>query len=112
MIGGLLDLIVEGVLGDGRMTGSQITRNLISEPHTHAKGCAGARSDFDLLVVAALDGNPGIHQRRARQLAADCFPPVDVVFATPFEIDAADEAKSPFLASILGSGITVYERAG
>jgi hypothetical protein len=29
----LLDLIVEEVLGDGRMTGSQITPNLISEPH-------------------------------------------------------------------------------
>ena len=79
---------------------------------SHAKGRAGERSDFDLLVVAALDGRAGIHQRRARQLAADCFPPVDVVFATPAEIGAADEAKSPFLASILGSGIIVYERPG
>ena len=78
---------------------------------SHAKGRAGERSDFDLLVVAALDGKAGIHQRRARQLAADCFPSVDVVFATPAEIDAADEAKSPFLASILGSGIMIYQRA-
>ena len=65
---------------------------------------------MDLLVIANLEGNPDFHQRRARQLAADCFPRVDVVFATPAEVAEAATAKSPFLLSILGSGITVYTR--
>ena len=45
---------------------------------------------------------------RARQLAVDCFPPVDVVFATTEEFESAATAKSPFLLSILEGGIIVY----
>ncbi len=77
---------------------------------SYAKGTANAGSDVDLLVVADLDGNPLFHQRMARQLAADCFPTVDIVFATPDEISAAATAKSPFLLSILGTSIIVYAR--
>jgi uncharacterized protein len=77
---------------------------------SYAKGTVHARSDVDLLVVANFDGNLELHQRRARQLAADCFPRVDVVLATPAEVAEANTARSPFLASILGSGITVYKR--
>ncbi len=40
--------------------------------------------------------------------AADCFPRVDVVFASPEDVAEAPAAKSPFLYSILGSGITLY----
>jgi hypothetical protein len=35
---------------------------------------------------------------------------VDIVLATPEEIEAAPVAASPFLLSVLGTGITVYER--
>ncbi len=77
---------------------------------SYAKGRAQLRQRCGLLVIANIGGNPGFHQRRARQLAADCFPPVDVVFATPAEVAEAATAKSPFLLSILGSGITVYTR--
>ena len=77
---------------------------------SYAKGTARPGSDVDLLVIASLAGNPHFHQRRARQLAADCFPPVDVVFATPAEVAGAATARSPFLLSILGSGITIYRR--
>jgi predicted nucleotidyltransferase len=77
---------------------------------SYAKGTVHSGSDVDLLVVADLEGNPAFHQRRARQLAADCFPPVDVVFATPADVTSAATARSPFLLSILGSGITVYAR--
>ena len=78
---------------------------------SYAKGTVHGGSDVDLLVIANLQGNPATHQRRARQLAADCFPPVDIVFATPTEVSAAATAKSPFLLSILGSGMTVYTRS-
>jgi hypothetical protein len=33
-----------------------------------------------------------------------------VVLATPEEVAGADQARSPFLASILGSGITLFDR--
>ncbi|HTA43726.1 MAG TPA: nucleotidyltransferase domain-containing protein [Bryobacteraceae bacterium] len=75
-----------------------------------AKGTTHLGSDVDLLVIANLPGDPAAHHRRARQLAADSFPRIDVVLATPGEIEEAPTARSPFLLSILGSGITLYER--
>jgi hypothetical protein len=39
-------------------------------------------SDVDLLLVTAKAGHLVITQRRAKQLAADSFPPIDVVFPT------------------------------
>jgi predicted nucleotidyltransferase len=75
-----------------------------------AKGTTHGGSDVDLLVIANLPGHPAAHQRRARQLAADSFPPIDVVLATPEEIEEAPTARSPFLLSILGTGVIVYER--
>jgi uncharacterized protein len=77
-----------------------------------AKGTRHIGSDIDLLIIADLPGSPAAHARRARQLAADSFPPVDIVFATPEEVASAATAKSPFLLSILGTGITIYRRAG
>jgi uncharacterized protein len=77
---------------------------------SYAKGTVRSRSDVDLLVVANLDGNPEFHQRRARQLAGDCFPRVDVVLVSPVEVAEAGTAKSPFLQSILGTGIEIYVR--
>jgi predicted nucleotidyltransferase len=79
---------------------------------SYAKRTATESSDVDLLVVSELPGAASFHQRRARQLTADCFPPVDVVLATPQEIAEAATARSPFLQSILGSGIIVYQRPG
>jgi uncharacterized protein len=78
---------------------------------SYAKGRSHPGSDIDLLVVAEASEGSVHHLRRARQLAADCFPPVDVVFATPDEVAQAATAVSPFLQSILESSITVYEAA-
>jgi predicted nucleotidyltransferase len=77
---------------------------------SYAKGTTHETSDVDLLVVARLEGNPALHQRRAHQLAADCFPRVDVVIAAPEDVAGAATARSPFLLSILGSAITLYSR--
>jgi predicted nucleotidyltransferase len=76
-----------------------------------AKGTTHDRSDVDLLIVADLPGNASIHSRRARQLAADSFPRIDIVFATPEEVLTAQSAKSPFLASILSNSVVVYRRS-
>jgi predicted nucleotidyltransferase len=77
---------------------------------SYAKGTNHLNSDLDLLVIADLNGDPVLQQRRARQLAVDCFPPVDVVFATPDDVTVAASAKSPFLLSILERGLVVYSR--
>jgi len=76
-----------------------------------AKGTQHAGSDIDLLIVTTTEENPLVQMRRARQLAADCFPKVDVVFATPEDVASAANAKSPFLMSILEKGIVVYQRS-
>jgi predicted nucleotidyltransferase len=78
---------------------------------SYAKDTTTSASDIDLLVIAHLPGERGLHRRRARALSSDCFPAVDVVLATPEEIDEAPTAASPFLASILETGITLYTQA-
>ena len=77
---------------------------------SYAKGTAHSGSDIDILIVADLQGDPVAHLRRARQLVADIFPPVDITFCTPEELRAADRASSPFLLSIIGKGLTLYSR--
>jgi predicted nucleotidyltransferase len=77
---------------------------------SYAKGTTYCGSDVDLLVIVNIEGNPSFHHRRARQLATDCFPPVDIVFATPADVDEAPTAKSPFLMSILDRGVVIYTR--
>ena len=77
---------------------------------SYAKGAARPGSDVDLLVVASFEGEPTSHLQRARQLVASSFPPVDVVLCTPDEVDEAGRAPSPFLRSILESGVVVYNR--
>jgi predicted nucleotidyltransferase len=77
---------------------------------SYAKRSPEPGSDVDLLVVTELDGDRTIHLRRARQLVASSFPPVDVVLCTPEEADGAATAASPFLASVLESGVILYNR--
>jgi uncharacterized protein len=77
---------------------------------SYAKGAQRPGSDVDLLVVADASGEGGAAARRARQLVATSFPPIDVVLCTPEEAEHADEQRSPFLHSILESGITLYSR--
>jgi predicted nucleotidyltransferase len=77
---------------------------------SYAKGTANGESDVDLLVIANIQGSIAHYQRLARQLAADCFPRIDVVVATPTEVANAADARSPFLASILTHSVTLYTR--
>lgn len=78
---------------------------------SRAKGMERASSDIDLLVIAEVEGEPALHQRRAKQLASDCFPRVDVVIATPEEVANAAHAHSPFLLSILNRAVPLYTRS-
>jgi predicted nucleotidyltransferase len=78
---------------------------------SYAKGTSRPESDVDLLVVADLEGDFMVHLRRARQLVADSFPPVDIVLCTPEDIAEVNTARSPFLRSVLESGITLYSHS-
>ena len=78
---------------------------------SYAKDMAEPGSDVDLLVVTELDGDRTIALRRARQLVASSFPPVDVVLCTPEEVEGAATVASPFLASVLESGVILYSRS-
>ena len=75
---------------------------------SYAKGQHRPSSDIDLLVIADLMGDPSMHLRRARQLASDHFPPVDIVIASPEEAANATRSDNPFLLSILESGRVIY----
>lgn len=77
---------------------------------SYAKGAERPGSDVDLLVIADAAAEPAAVERRARQLVATNFPPIDVVLCTPEEAEHADRERSPFLESILESGVTVYSR--
>jgi predicted nucleotidyltransferase len=77
---------------------------------SYAKGTNRPGSDLDVLIVADLEGDISAHMRRAHQLAADCFPPVDVVFATTEDVERSTADRNPFLLSILGTGIALYSR--
>jgi predicted nucleotidyltransferase len=78
---------------------------------SYAKDDAEPGSDVDLLVVTELDGDRTVPLRRARQLVAASFPPIDVVLCTPEEVESAATAASPFLASVLESGVILYSRS-
>jgi uncharacterized protein len=79
---------------------------------SYAKGSERPGSDVDLLVIAEAAAEPAAVVRRARQLVATSFPPIDIVLCTPEDAEHAGQARSPFLASILESGVTVYSRSG
>jgi predicted nucleotidyltransferase len=72
----------------------------------YASGTARPESDINLLVVAEVQGNPELHLGKARQLVAADFLLVDVVLCTPEHLIAAQTGRSPFLLSVLESGIT------
>jgi predicted nucleotidyltransferase len=77
---------------------------------SQAKGTNRPESDLDVLIIMGVEGDDAMRLRRARQLAIGCFPPVDVIFATTGEVEHSTIDGNPFLVSILGTGITLYER--
>ena len=77
---------------------------------SYAKGTMQTGSDMDLLVIVRVEDRSSATLRRAHQLAADCFPPVDVAFATTDDVEHAALDRNPFLLSVLGTGVTVYAR--
>ena len=79
---------------------------------SYAKGTNKQRSDMDLLIITGTDIDFSSHLRRARQLAADCFPRVDIVFASADEVKNVTLLSNAFLLSALDCGITLYQAEG
>ena len=76
---------------------------------SYAKGTNKQGSDMDLLIVTDIDFDFSAHLRRARQLAADCFPRVDVVFVSTEDVNKATLINNAFLLSAIDCGIIVYQ---
>jgi predicted nucleotidyltransferase len=76
---------------------------------SYAKSSQQQGSDVDLLVVTATQVDAA-GTKRARQLVASNFPPVDLVFCTEADVEGAAGNPSPFLMSILEHGVLLYER--
>ncbi len=72
---------------------------------SYARGRATPRSDIDLLVIGPFLGGSRAHLRRARRLVSDHMPAVDVALACPAELE-----QSPFLRSVMESGIVLWRR--
>jgi uncharacterized protein len=77
---------------------------------SYAEGTTHVCSDLNLLIVADLPGASAIHHRRARQLASDSFPRINVVLAAQQDATAGESPQTRILASILGTGVVVYRK--
>lgn len=77
---------------------------------SHANRTAHPASDVDLLIVLANDTQTGEELRRARQLVAPCFPPIDVVVCTAAQASQPGAGDFYFLQAALERGIVLYER--
>ena len=98
----------------------EITRRIVLTSHpekiilfgSYARGNFGADSDLDLLVIV-----PGVtHLRkeslRVRRALRGLFAPVDIVVATPEQIDRLGNTNGLIYQSALKEGKVLYEHAG
>lgn len=97
----------------------EITRRIVqtSDPQkiilfgSYARGTSNADSDLDLLIIV-----PGVkHLRqesiRLRRALRGLLVPVDIVVATPEQIDRLGQTSGLVYQSALSEGRVLYERA-
>lgn len=75
---------------------------------SYATGCAGPKSDVDLLVVLADDALVDEVARRRAQLIAGVFPHVDLVPATRAELTLSRGERASFLRGVLQRGVLLH----
>jgi len=98
----------------------EITRRIVETSHpekiilfgSYAPGNFEADSDLDLLVIV-----PGISRLReesirVRRALRGLLAPVDIVIATPEQINRLGNTQGLIYRSALGEGKVLYERAG
>ena len=78
---------------------------------SHATGNAGPESDVDLLVIEENIETPRRESVRLRSALRGLLVPVDVLVATPQQIERYRNAIGLIYHSILREGRVIYERA-
>lgn len=78
---------------------------------SHARGNAGPNSDVDLLVIEEGIQAPRQESVRLRGALRGLLVPVDVLVATPQQVERYRDAIGLIYGSILREGKVIYERA-
>jgi predicted nucleotidyltransferase len=96
----------------------EITRRILkaSDPEkiilfgSHARGTAQSDSDLDLLVILRGVKSPRSESNRLRQLLRGLLVPVDIIVASPEQIQRHRNTIGLIYNSALAEGKVVYER--
>jgi predicted nucleotidyltransferase len=78
---------------------------------SHASGNAGPDSDVDLLVIEEGVQAPRRESVRLRSALRGLLVPIDVMVATPQQVERYRDATGLIYHSILREGRVIYERA-
>ncbi|MEW6717610.1 MAG: nucleotidyltransferase domain-containing protein [Chloroflexota bacterium] len=97
----------------------EITRRIVeaSQPEkiilfgSHARGDSGPDSDLDLLVVVPGVERPRAESTRLRRVLRGLLVPIDIVVATPEQIERLKGVRGLIYHTALSQGKVVYERA-
>ncbi len=77
---------------------------------SHAKGTATVASDIDLLVVGDFSGANSLHVRDLCQALYPSVIAIDLHIISSQDLAAGTVGRHGFMASVLSTGITLYER--
>lgn len=78
---------------------------------SYARGDAGADSDLDLLVVVREVRRPRQESTRIRRALRGLPVPIDVIVATPEQVDRYRDSIGLVYRTALKEGVVLYERA-
>ena len=78
---------------------------------SHARGITGPDSDLDLLVIEKGIDAPRRESVRLRAVLRGLLVPIDVLVATPNQIERYRDSIGLIYNSILREGKVIYERA-
>ena len=97
----------------------EITRRIVETSHpekiilfgSYARGNFGADSDLDLLVIVSGISRLREESIRVRRALRGLLAPVDIVIATPEQINRLGNTHGLIYRSALSEGKVLYERA-
>lgn len=78
---------------------------------SHARGNAGTDSDVDLLVVMDFEGSKREKQVQIRVALHEVPVPMDIIVASPAEIEKYRDIVGTVIRPALREGITLHQRA-